>query len=316
MRGRLRLLCPVLATIVLVGTTARRALGQDCSVSTTIRVLDNQLHPVANITADQLEAEIGSTPARISSISQTAKPTVILMLDASGSMRATWNQSIAAAKQLVGMAEDIDTFVFQDKIHGYAIGRPESEKLLERLSTPPAMHPRTSLYDSLIEVADRVKTRNAAIVVISDGEDNASTHLAHATASLFSRSSWPPVFALILGKENNGDSDALPAPRYLDMAPLASRRNLDFLEVPSVTGGLVVYSPSASKVPATMEGLAAAVLSPFVLTLKPSTPLSKPARLKVRVAKVEGKPGPDFRIVHVAEVAGCDGAPGSSGSQH
>lgn len=79
---------------------------------------------------------------------------MILLVDASSSMKGTWNQSIAAAKQLVGRAgEDVDTFVFRDKIHGFAIGRSESEQLLDRLSTQTPMTGGTSLYDSLIEIA-------------------------------------------------------------------------------------------------------------------------------------------------------------------
>jgi uncharacterized protein with von Willebrand factor type A (vWA) domain len=195
MRRCLSLLCRTLAVVIVVGN----AFGQECPVSTMVRLLDKQSQPVANVTADQLKAEINGSPATISSISPTAKPTLILLVDASSSMKDTWNQSIAAAKQLVGRAgEDVDTFVFRDKIRGFAVGRSESEQFLDRLSTQTPMPGGTSLYDSLIEIANRVKTRNAAIVVISDGEDNASTHSSDATVSQFLRSAWPPVFGLIL----------------------------------------------------------------------------------------------------------------------
>ena len=198
MRVRLSVLCRVFALIILVGTLAPIGLGQDCPVSIILRVLDKQAQPVVNVTAGQLKAAVNGGRADISSFSPAAKTAVILMLDASGSMRGTWNESIAAARELVGkVGEDIAVLIFDEQIQGQAIGRAASEKLLDRWSTETPRN-ASAIYDALIKVASRVAIRNSAIVVITDGYDDTSTHTSDTTKSLFLRSSWPPVFGLIL----------------------------------------------------------------------------------------------------------------------
>ncbi|MGA9864094.1 MAG: VWA domain-containing protein, partial [Terriglobales bacterium] len=181
MRVRLTVLSRALAVIILVGTLAPIGLGQDCSVTTIIRVLEQQVQPVGNLTAGQLKAEINGSRADITSFSPAAKPAVILMLDASGSMKGTWSQSIAAARELVEKAgEDIAVLIFDEQIQGQAIGRTESEKLLDHWSTETPRH-GSAIYDALIKVASRVAHRNAAIVVISDGYDDASANSSETT---------------------------------------------------------------------------------------------------------------------------------------
>ena len=109
-------------------------------------------------------------------------------------MKHTWNQSLAAAKQLVQKSENVDTFIFRERVQGYAIGRSKSEELLDQLSkqAPPSGLGGTALYDTLIEIAARVTGHNAAIILISDGGDNMSHHSADATASLFLHSLGRP----------------------------------------------------------------------------------------------------------------------------
>jgi len=287
MRVRLSVLCRVPAIILLVGTLAPVGLWQDCTVSAVLRVLDKQDQPVTGVTAGRLKAEINGDRATISSFSP-AKPAVILVLDASGSMNGIWNQAIAAARELVGKSgEDIEAFVFDDEIHGHAIGHTGSEKLLDHWATEIPRH-GTSLYDVLIEIASRVTTRNAAIVVITDGSDDASTHSSSATESLFLHSSWPPVFGLILTYKQDSN--------YRDRVT----------KILVATGGLVARPSSASKVPAAMEKLEAAVLTPFAVTLLPSRPVPDGSRLKLEVLGANGKPRHDVRTLYPVGVAGCD----------
>ncbi|HKC00627.1 MAG TPA: VWA domain-containing protein [Terriglobales bacterium] len=292
-------LCHGLAVIILVGTLVPIGLGQDCPVSTILRVLDKQAQPVMNATAGQLKAEINGSRANISSLFPAAKTGVILMLDASGSMKGTWNQSIAAAKELVGLAgEDIATFIFDERIRGHAIGRTESEKLLHQWAAQtPTLG--SAVYDAMIDIASRVTTRNAAIVVISDGDDDISWHTNEETKSLFLRSSWPPVFGLIL---DNGQS----------------KRRDYFKKISAATGGLAIYPSSASKIPAATEELAAMVLNSFDITLQSSRPITAGAKLKLQVLEADGADGKLRRDVHAlypVEVAGCDSRPGTPAAQ-
>jgi uncharacterized protein with von Willebrand factor type A (vWA) domain len=252
-------------------------------------VLDKQGQPLVNVTADQLRADIDGVPAKIGSISQAAKPAIILLIDVSSSMKSIWNPSIAAARELIRTAGgDIDVVLFRDKIRGLARGRSESEELLSRLSADTLQPGGTALWDTLIEVASRVKTQNAAIVLISDGGDNASTHSSATTVSLLTRSS-PPIFALIL-----------------DYDQAHAREREYFKKIPINTGGLVEYPSSAREVMAAMDELTATVLTPLSVSLQVSAPITKMVKMKLDVVGPSGKPRHDIHILHVAEVTSCD----------
>lgn len=245
---------------------------------------------MVNLAADQLRAEIDGTPAKISSISPENNRRIILLLDVSSSMKDVWSPSMAAAKQLMaGAGENFDIVLFRDRIRGYARGRSQSEHLLEQLS-PDALQPGgTALYDSLIEVANNLKTPNAAIVVVSDGGENASTHSSDATVPLLIRASSPSVFALIL----DYDREHTHSRGY-------------FSKIPTDTSGLIEYPPSSSKVPEAMAKLMATVQKSLVITLQPSQPVTKMAKLKLEAISPNGKAQHGIRLLHVAEVASCD----------
>ena len=245
---------------------------------------------MVNLTADQLRTEIDGTPAKIGSISRENNQRIILLLDVSSSMKRVWSPSIAAAKQLMeGAGENFDIVLFRDRIRGHARGRSQSEHLLEQLS-PDALQPGgTALYDSLIEIANSLKTPNAAIVVVSDGEENASTHSSDATVPLLIRASSPSVFALILDYDREH-----------------ARSRGYFKKIPTDTGGLIEYPPSSSKVPEAMAKLMATVQNPLAVTLQPSQPITKMAKLKLEAIGPNGKPQHDIHLLHVAEVASCD----------
>ena len=289
-------LCRALV-IVAVAAVAQSGLGQNCTVSTIVRLLDKHGRPPRSLAADQLKAEIGGSPAKVSSLSPTSKPTVILMLDASGSLSATWDESISMARELAGkVGDEIAVFVFGEDFQDRAIGLTETEKLLDRWSTKTPKG-GTAVFDALIKTAGRVTDRNTAFIVISDGNDNASTHTSDQTVSLFLRSSWPPVFGFIHGCDRR-------------KTPCGH-----FEKIPDQTGGFVAYPSSPSEVPAAAEELATVVLSPLVLTLQSPRPITKTAKLKLEVIAPDGKPRDDIQALHAAEVTSCDTAPVTSTSQ-
>jgi hypothetical protein len=258
-------------------------LAQDCHLDTIIHITDKHNHPVANINASDLRAEVGGSPANITSLSHN-QPAIILVLDVSPSMKETWNQSIAAAKQFVAKTEDVEIFAFRERVLAYAIGRSKSEELLDQFSRkgpPPLGTGGTALYDTLIELGSHLKTHNAAFVLISDGGDNQSTHTSEATASLFQRSSWPPVFALILDYKETEKSRGY------------------FKNIPPATGGMIIYPSSASKVAAAADELAGIILNSFVLTL--DTPQSRTDMAKLKLESTRK----DINLLHVAEVPPC-----------
>ena len=290
MRIRVWLPCYALTvTIAFILTTTRSSFGQDCRVTTTVRFLGDHEHAALNLTADQLKAEIGGTPAKVVTFAPGVKPVMILLIDISSSMKGMWAQSVAAAKQLAGGAEDrVAAVVFREQIMDHASGRAQTDKLLDHLAMLKTSQGGTALYDTLIEIAGRVKNRDSALIVISDGEDNASRHSSDQTVDLFLKSGWPPVFGVVLDYDHGH-----------------TRRGY-FKKIVTGTGGLVAYPSSASKVAEAANELAAEVYAPYTVTLQPSQPISKPSKLKLEVVGAHGKPRHDIQIAHVAEITGCE----------
>jgi hypothetical protein len=280
--------------VAFILATALSGLAQDCRVTTTVRLLGKDERPVLNVAADQLTAEIGGAPAKVVSFSPGVKPVMILLIDISSSMKGTWAQAVAAAKQLSGNAGDrVAVVVFREQVVAHAGGRVDTDKLLDRLATLKTSQGGTALYDTLIDTAGGVKDRNTALVVITDGGDNASRHSSDQTVHLFLQSSWPPVFGLVLDYDHE-----------------QTRREY-FKKIVAGTGGLVAFPSSASKVAEAVNELAAEVYAPFAVTLQPSQPISKPTKLKLEVVGSDNKPRHDIQVAHVAEVTGCDLAPSS-----
>ena len=295
MRSPMWLLCRLLTiTVAFILATTLSGFGQDCRITTTVRLLSENEHPALNVTADQLTAVIGGAPAKVVAFSPGVKPVMILVIDISSSMKGTWAQSVAAAKQLSGNAGDrVAAVVFREQIIAHSGGRVDTDKLLDHLATLKTSQGGTALYDTLIDIAGRVKDRNTALVVISDGGDNASRHSSDQTVHLFLQSSWPPVFGLVLDYDHE-----------------QTRRGY-FKKIVAGTGGLVAYPSSASKVAEAVDELAAEVYAPFTVTLQPPQPISKPAKLKLEVIGPDNKPRHDIQVAHVAEVTGCDVVPSS-----
>jgi hypothetical protein len=100
---------------------------------------------------------------------------------------------------------------------------------------------------------------------------------------LFLRSSWPPVFSLVVDYGH------------------PSKQWEDFKNISVSTGGFVAHPSSASAVSTAMEQLAAIVLNAFTLTLQPSLPISPGAKLKLKVLGTR-----DDQPLYATEVAGCD----------
>jgi len=281
----------LLAILSPISPLVGSGFGQECTVSTTVRLIDKHGQPVSNITVDQLRAEVNGKPASIGSFSPADKPGVILLLDTSPSMKGTWQQSVAAARQLLDKVRgNSNLFTFGMGVGPHVTSRSQSEELLDRLSKegPPKPPGGTALYDTLVQVAGGVTTSNVAIVVISDGGDNASHHSSDATVSEFLRSSWPSVFALILD--------------YEETNPLRSY----FKKIPAATGGLVLYPTSASKVPAAADELAAAILNPFAVKLQLPKPITGSVKMSVTAVRPDGKRNKDIEVLHPAELVGCD----------
>lgn len=265
------------------------SLAEECRVTTTVRLLDEHGDSALNISPEQLSAEIGGSQAKVVSIAAGTKPVTILLMDISSSMKETWGQSVAAAKQIATSAGDkVAVVVFRERILDHASGREATDKLLDGLANEKPSMGGTALYDSLIEVASAAKNPNTALVVISDAGDNASHNSSDQTVNWFLKNRWPPVFGLVL-----------------DYAHDHTHREY-FKKIVVGTGGLVAYPSSASKVAEAASELSGKINAPFTITLQASQPVLKPEKLKLEVVGSDGHPRHDFKIAHVAEITACD----------
>jgi uncharacterized protein with von Willebrand factor type A (vWA) domain len=252
MNMRLRHLRYVLVIACGAFFIALSSFGQECRVTTTVRVLNEHGMSDLSLTPEQLSARIGSGSAKVVSVTQGAKPVTILLIDISSSMKEMWAQSVAAAKQIsAGAGDRVAVVVFREQIVDHASGREPTDKLVDRLATLKTSMGGTALYDTLIDTAGAAKNPNTALVVISDGEDNASRHSSDQTVDWFLKNRWPPVFGLVL-----------------DYAHSQTRRGY-FKKIVAGTGGVLAYPSSASKVAEAASELSSAINMPFTITLQP-----------------------------------------------
>jgi hypothetical protein len=284
---RLLVIAWVAFGIVVVGS-----FGQECRVTTTVRVLSQHGIPTVSLKPEQLSAKIGGSPATVVSVAQEPKPVTILVIDISSSMKEMWGQSVAAAKQVSASAGDrVAVVVFSDQIVDDASGREPTDKLLDRLATLKISLGGTALYDTLMEVAGAAKNPNTALVVISDGEDDASLHSSDQTVDSFLKNRWPPVFGLVLDYAHN------------------QRRREYFKKIVDGTGGVLAYPSSASKVAEAASEVSSEINAPFTIMLQASPPVLKPQKLKLEMVGPDGKPSHGTKLAHVAEITGCDATP-------
>jgi hypothetical protein len=279
-----------------IALIAPTSFGEDCRVTTTVRLLDE--HALSrSITPEELTAQIGGSPAKIISVERGTPPVTILLIDASSSMKQTWGQSVAAAKQFLASSGDrVAVVVFREQILDHASGSAATSKLLDHLATEKIGYSTggTALYDSLIAVAGAAKNPDAALVVISDGEDNASRNSSEQTVNWFLKNHWPPVFGLVLDYDHD-----------------QTHRGY-FKKIVNGTGGLVAYPSSASKVAEATGELSSLINAPLTIILQPSQLVMKPEKLKLEAIGSDGKPRQGLEIAHPAEITACDRTPLSS----
>jgi hypothetical protein len=295
MRNVIRRFRHVLLISLGVTLVTGHGFGQECRVTTTVCLSDDRGQVPMNIKAEQLRAEIDGVPAKVISFSEGPRPVTILLIDVSGSMHDVWSQAVAAAKQLAGNAgERVAVVVFRDEILEYASGREATNKLLDRLTAQYLRKGGTALYDALIDTGGKVKVRDTALVVISDGDDDASRYSSDQTFHAFLQNRWPPVFGLVLDYRGN------------------HTHRERFNKIVAGTGGVAVYPRSASEVSQVASELSAEINAPFTITLQTPQSISKPTKLKLEVVAPDGKPRRDIQIAHVAEITACDPTPSAS----
>src|SRR5262245_34674013 len=168
---------------------------------------------------------------------EDAAVTVGLVIDSSGSMRGRREQITAAATAFAGMSHPLDEFFtvnFNDVVwpglpHSLAFTADQTQ-LRAALSAAP-VHGMSALYDGIDRALEHLQLGGRdrkALIVVSDGGDNASTHSFEAVLE-HARRNGVPIYAVTIFDPD--DHDARPrvlknlaratggtsfAPRHLD----------------------------------------------------------------------------------------------------
>ena len=211
-----------------------------------INVNDKDGYPLTGLTGNHLTLLENAAPRTIEAFSPLVEPiSVALVLDYSGSMY-TLNMvpaMEAAAKLFIDRLNPNDEASIIKYSENYSIMQDfttDKDALKAAIDSPFTGHETTLLYDTLWVVIDEtaVRPNKQAIVVISDGQDNTSTHtLTEVVAK--AKGSGIPVFAI-----GFGDVNVLVLPplanetggRYF-FAPTADDLNLIYLQIVDILVG-------------------------------------------------------------------------------
>jgi VWFA-related protein len=153
---------------------------------------------VSHLTKDDFQVEEDGVPQKISSFSDSDVPvTVGLVIDDSGSMRPKRAEVITAGLAFANASNPMDEiFVinFNDRVHfGLPPSLPFSDNIQKLATALERDRPegRTTLYDAIATALEHLEkgTRDRkALVVVSDGGDNASTHKLPETMRMIEES--------------------------------------------------------------------------------------------------------------------------------
>jgi VWFA-related protein len=147
----------------------------------------------ASVTKDDLEVIEDGVEQEIQTFEEAVEPvTVVLALDASGSMKKAAAQAQAAAREFVDALRPEDRIAmvsFADKsvlVHGPTDKRDETLKAIEGYVAAGGTALNDALYDSLSQVAKAEGRR--AVVVVTDGRDENAASTGPGSAQ-----SWDDV---------------------------------------------------------------------------------------------------------------------------
>ncbi len=188
-------------------------------------VLDDHQHLVTTLTKDDFKVSEDGVPQTITSFQHQDIPISLgILVDNSGSMRTKRQAVNAAALDLVHYSNpDDESFVvnFSDEAYIDQDFTANVNKLRDGLSHIDSKG-GTALYDAIMASADYL-TKNAkrakqVLLVITDGEDNASSTTLEETVRRIQDLQGPVVYSIgLLYDDTGGGREARRAKRALEM---------------------------------------------------------------------------------------------------
>src|SRR5262249_34009656 len=244
-----------------------------------VTVVDKDRHMVTSLGRDAFSVFENGKPQPITSFRHEDIPVALgIVVDNSGSMREKRERVAKAALNLVRASNPGDqVFVvnFNDEYfldQDFTNSIPKLKEALEKLETKGG----TALYDAVVAASDYLK-KNATLqkkvlVVVTDGEDDASRQTLEQTVQRLQEENGPTVYAIgILGEEKQRRAKRV-------METLAER-----------TGGIAFLPKGVDQVDEISSTVARDIRNQYTIGYKPTTPKSAGGYRTIRVdAKAKG----------------------------
>jgi Ca-activated chloride channel homolog len=227
-------------------------------------VVDDHFRPITSLTKDDFNVFEDGKAQKITSFRNEDIPVALgIVIDNSGSMRDKRPQVNAAALNLVRSSNPQDQvfvvnfneeyFLDQD----YTGSVPKLKDALERIESRGG----TALYDAVVASSDHLKKSGAlekkVLLVVTDGEDNASRESLEQALRRLEEKNGPTVYTIgLLGDERG------------------KRARRALREMAEDTGGVAFFPKDLDEVQAITTQIAHDIRNQYTIQYKPSTPQS------------------------------------------
>jgi Ca-activated chloride channel family protein len=276
-------------------------------------VVDDHDHLVTGLKKEDFHVTEDGTPQAINSLQEQDIPVSIgLLVDNSGSMRTKRQAVNQAAVDMVRASNPSDeTFVvnFADEAYIDQDFTSDLSKLRDGLSHIDSKG-GTALYDAVIASADymakNAKKAKEVLLIITDGEDNASGTNLEETVRRIQDLQGPVVYSIgLLFDEGGGGRESRRARRALQL-------------LSDETGGLAFFPKNLGQVDEIAAEVARDIRNQYTIGYHSTKPASQGGYRAVHVdARANGyrKLVVRTRAGYFPHVAGAPAAKGTSGSQ-
>jgi Ca-activated chloride channel homolog len=236
-------------------------------------VVDDHFHPITSLTKNDFNVFENGQPQKITSFRNEDIPVALgIVIDNSGSMRDKRPQVNTAAVNLVKSSNPQDQvfvvnfneeyFLDQD----YTGSVPKLKDALERIESRGG----TALYDAVVASSDHLKKSGAlekkVLLVVTDGEDNASRESLEQALRRLEEKNGPTVYTIGLLSEER-----------------SKRARRALREMAEDTGGVAFFPKDLTEVEAITQQIAHDIRNQYTIQYKPTMPQSAGGYRTVKV---------------------------------
>jgi hypothetical protein len=307
----------VCATALLTVRAPASPERNDCSHRTlTTHVKDLRGRPIPGLAADDFEAQFRGKPVKILSATPDPRPhRVVLLLDASSSMAARWEEPlylVTHAVDTMPATTQVALFVFDTKIKlqlGFSAGRPAIREALQALhfdqnEVGKKVRGRTAVYDALlsaIRLLDSPTNSDVLYLITDAGENSSDTNPKDVAKALTSNGAHLFLSLVYSGPFLMSRSDEYLG--ALDLTELVQRVGGEFV-TPYVN---FAYDPKNPDLfAASLRTFELSMIDDYLLELDLSGPVRKYENWTLKLSKEKRERWKDARLLYSKELAPCE----------